>query len=905
MDAARLQRIQEIFHAVSESAPSERDAFLAEACKGDETLREQVVSLLAGVSSESGPFQRQAISLLAEAIDIDLSPGESLGPYRIESRLGEGGMGKVYKARDTRLRRIVALKISKFEFNQRFEREARAVAALNHPNICTLYDIGPNYLVMEFVDGVELKGPFPFAKAIDYACQILSALDAAHRKSIIHRDLKPANILVTKSGVKVLDFGLAKSAASEEELSAGNATTAITSEGTIAGTLHYMAPEQLQGGEIDTRADLFSFGCVLYEMLTGKRAFDGSNAASVIAAVMERPAPSVSKIAPISLDRALQHCLDKDRENRWQNARDLMLELQSQAEAPPPASRRRRERVLAVAAAGLLAAAGAWGWLRPRPAGTRPPALAFTISDPVPSSSRRPAIAPDGSYIVDGVLVRPLNSVKTEVAHNLLGGSTGIRGEPFWSPDSKWMAFPSIKQLLKVHMPDGAPEVIADLPGALRGGAWAADGSIIVAVTGGSGDLYLLPPEGKRFERLNVPDLKNGRISFPEFVAGGPDFLFLFQELDSDGEIYLARLENHKVGALKRIMKNQTAPHYDVEGGRLMFVSGDNLYAQELSLRKRSVIGEPELIQKGVASAPGMGLADFAVSRSGILAWRPGTAAASRLTAFDRDGNPTGMTGPPGEFIGVRMSPDESHILTLSAGGSSQLLGIGRPDLLKLGTIRWLAWSADGSRLFGSDNSRIFERLVSGEVEARPVAATPDILAVEDVSADGKVALYTTNRFSVYTVRLDAGLQTKPKPVVDTGELIYNPRFTPDGQSITYDVIAENQSLGIFIQPLGGPGLRRQIVESGRYAVWRGDGKEILYVDGTQIWSIPVSGPAGNPQFGEPRALFKIHPDSESVIGREFIAVLRDGSRIFYPQEIEQPQDSKVIQVRSGWEKRP
>jgi len=263
---------------------------------------------------------------------MPLSAGERLGPYEILAPIGAGGMGDVYKARDTRLDRTVAIKVSKTEFSERFEREARAVAALNHPNICTLHDVGSNYLVMEYIGGTPLKGPLPLDQALRYAAQICDALDAAHKKGITHRDLKPANILVTKQGIKLLDFGLAKlNTAVTKPMTDATLTMALTGKNEIVGTLYYMSPEQLQsqatGQEIDGRSDIFSFGLVLYEMLTGKRAFEGTSPASVIAAIMERPAPSISDIAPPLLDRVLARCLQKDREARWQSARDIKAAL--------------------------------------------------------------------------------------------------------------------------------------------------------------------------------------------------------------------------------------------------------------------------------------------------------------------------------------------------------------------------------------------------------------------------------------------------------------------------------------------------------------------------------------------------------------------------------------------------
>src|ERR1700687_3739839 len=287
---------------------------------------------------------------------MPLQPGDKLGPYEILAPIGKGGMGEVYRAHDPRLKRDVAIKVSAAQFSERFEREAQAIAALNHPNICQLYDVGPNYLVMEYIEGTPLKGPLPVDQALKYAVQICDALDAAHKKGITHRDLKPANILVAKAAIKLLDFGLAKLGTSgigqAPKPDDATLTMALTGKNEIVGTLYYMSPEQLQaqanGQEIDGRSDIFSFGLVLYEMLTGKRAFEGSSPASVIAAIMERPAPSVADVAPAALDGVLKRCLEKDPENRWQTARDLRAELEriasgsgESAVAPVAVSRRR------------------------------------------------------------------------------------------------------------------------------------------------------------------------------------------------------------------------------------------------------------------------------------------------------------------------------------------------------------------------------------------------------------------------------------------------------------------------------------------------------------------------------------------------------------------------------------
>src|SRR5579864_9113047 len=335
---------------------------------------------------------------------MPLSPQTRLGPYEILAPIGVGGMGEVYKARDPRLDRIVAVKVSNEKFSDRFGREARAIAALNHPHICTLHDVGPNYLVMEYLEGQPIKGPLPLDQALKYASQICYALDAAHHKGITHRDLKPGNILLTKPGVKVLDFGLAKMeppVATEETV-----TATLTGKGHILGTLQYMSPEQLHGQDADARSDIFSFGLVLYEMLTGKRAFEGSSPASVIAAIMERPAPSIADVAPPALERILKRCLAKDPDERWQTARDLKSELEwiasssGQAIASPAPSPSRLGWKAGIAAAVLALVAGAGWYLATRPADGQKTSVRLTIPLlPGQEITSYPAITRDGKTI--------------------------------------------------------------------------------------------------------------------------------------------------------------------------------------------------------------------------------------------------------------------------------------------------------------------------------------------------------------------------------------------------------------------------------------------------------------------------------------------------------------------------
>src|SRR5271170_5940693 len=393
---------------------------------------------------------------------MPLSAGDKLGPYEIIAPIGAGGMGEVYKARDTRLDRMVAVKVSNEQFSERFEREARAVAALNHSNICTLHDVGPNYLVMEYVEGAVLKGPLPIDQALKYAAQICDALDAAHKKNITHRDLKPANILVTKSGVKLLDFGLAK-VGTPLDAGEGTKTLALTGKGEILGTFQYMSPEQINGQEAGPESDIFSFGLVLYEMLTGKRAFDGSTPASVIAAILVRPAPSVADVAPPALDRVLKRWLEKDPEKRWQSARDLKAEIDCIGKEPEPGKNAplpSRFSWVAWGVAAFLLVLAAWGWYRATRPVEEPRVLKMSVLPPEKSAllGDIPAVSPDGQRVAlvvslegkTSLWVRDLGSLEARALPGTEGASL-----PFWSPDSHILGFFANGKLRKTDVAGG------------------------------------------------------------------------------------------------------------------------------------------------------------------------------------------------------------------------------------------------------------------------------------------------------------------------------------------------------------------------------------------------------------------------------------------------------------------
>jgi len=853
---------------------------------------------------------------------MPVSAGTRIGAFEILAPLGAGGMGEVYRASDTKLGREVAIKVLPQsvahdpERLARFEREAKVLASLNHPNIAHIYGVEDGALVMELVEGDEPRGPLEWDQAWKIASQIADALEYAHERGVIHRDLKPANILVTPEGtVKLLDFGLAKAIEDRAEFVAdpGNSPTftiGATSAGMILGTAAYMAPEQARGKAADRRCDIWSFGATLFELVSGKRAFPGDSATETLAMVLKVDPDWTALPArtPAPARRLIEYCLKKERSERLQAIGDARLLLL----APPETPRSDSTRIAGWqywALASVLASAAAWGWLRPQPKAPLAKSFTLTIVPPkgtdLPSTGSDigvPQVSPDGAYVLEGRLLRNLRFLRMEPMPSL----AGLSNQPFWSADSKWVAFPSAgRQLLRVRLPDGPPEVMAQPPGQYRGGSWAQDGTILIAA---AQSLYVLPPGGA-LSRVEVPGLRDGRFLYPEFLPDSPDFLFAFRpDGDAEARIFLARLRNSEVVSLVKIMQNMTAAHYTSSGGgRILFVRNDNLYSQRLNLKERKLEGDSELVQSAVASAPGVGSADFSVSRSGLVAWRPGAQALSQVVVFDRQGKRVGTFGPPNDFNYLRLSPDETHLLAHSNDSGSQLLERDQPGMFGLEEVAWLVWSPDGSRLLGSRGSHIVERSVSGVGSVHTLTEAPNINFLEDISPDGKAILYSSNSpgdRSVFAIRLDGGRGARSIPIVQTGEQILNVRFSPDGRWIVYNAeSAGGARLGVFVQPFPGPGLRRQLSSTGDFPVWRKDGKEILYVDPKpdRISAIPVSELSGDVRFGPPAVLFAVPPTMNWVVGRNPMAVTHDGSRIMIPLALPQPEDSNVIHIRSGW----
>ena len=587
---------------------------------------------------------------------MSLAPGARLGPYEILAPIGAGGMGEVYKARDTRLDRIVAVKVSQAQFSERFENEARAVAALNHPHICQLYDIGPDYLVMEFVDGTPLKGPLPIEKALEFGVQILDALDAAHQKGITHRDLKPNNILVSKKGTKLLDFGLAKQFTTLKEADA-TLTQALTGQGQILGTWQYMSPEQLQGKPADPRSDLFSFGCVLYETLTGKRAFEGQSAASVVAAILERPAPSIAGVAPPALDRIMRRALAKQPEDRWQSARDIKHAIDDlDMEPPSKPSPGRRWWPLAIGAPTLLAVAALAIMNR-----GAAPAEPYNLSISAPPGITYEfsvgrggiAISPDGRTVAfaaqDTLWVRPLGGRE---ARKLPG--TDRAYYPFFSPDGKSVAYFDRSRLMKIDLESGAVTEVTSIDGgAGRGGTWNEDGTILFASINRS--IYRVSDSGGSPSRVTTVDLNRGENAhyFPSFLPDGEHFLYAIRSYEvANNGIFAGSLRDPLVKVkVASVFSNATfIPPSAGRGGYLLYCRDGKLMAQPFeastlrTTRDPTVLGEPGVL-------PNQSMANFAASRDGTVVIGSAGLNKDRMIWLDTAGKELSAVGAPDSFL--------------------------------------------------------------------------------------------------------------------------------------------------------------------------------------------------------------------------------------------------------------
>jgi Tol biopolymer transport system component/predicted Ser/Thr protein kinase len=840
-------------------------------------------------------------------------PGRRLGPYEILSAIGAGGMGEVYRARDTRLDRIVAIKVlpphlaDRSDLRERFDREAKTIASLNHPHICTLYDTGHqdeiDFLVMEYLEGETLaqrllKGPLPIQQLLQYAIEIADALDKAHRKGITHRDLKPGNVMLTKSGTKLLDFGLAKLTLEKPAVPYSELPTVrdgITAEGTILGTLQYMAPEQVEGKEADARTDIFAFGVVVYEMATGKKAFEGKTSASVMSKILQVDPPSMASLQPMTppaLDRVVKRCLAKDPDERWQSANDLTNELKWVAEGNSPAGApsgtrvgptRQLRRLAMVAGLACLVVVGvALRSLMHTPLTLARPTVRLVMTLPANDqlalgANLEPiALAPDGSRLVyvgirGGVRQLFARMVNSFVDATPIPGTEGATSV-FFSPDGQSIGFVANSggpgaDLRKVSLSGGAPLAVAGVISD-RGASWDSDDTIIFTPYTNVG-VYRIPAAGGTPKPLTIPDRKAGEYGhlWPQILPGGRAVLYTIWTgvggIDR-ARIAVLSLEN---GKQKVLIEGGTYARY-VPSGHIVYARAGGLLAVPFDLRRLEVTGAPVSILEGVALDPNFGVAFFSISGEGSLAYVPGglRGADATMVWVDRKGTVQPLPTPPRGYDTPRLSPDGQR-LAVGINGSNPGLWIydlARGTLTRLieaGVISpYPLWTPDGKRLtfkspigdpfniywMPADGSGAPERLTTGENIKWPGSWSPDGRVLEFVEAN------PTN-FGIQLLNLEG--DRKPQSFAQTQITKMSGVFSPDGRWIAYRS-SESGHAEIEVQPYPGPGGKWQIsTDGGTEPVWNRNGREIFYRNGDKMMAVDVTT---QPTFsaGKPKMLF-------------------------------------------------
>ncbi len=850
---------------------------------------------------------------------MPLAAGKRLGPYEILAPLGAGGMGEVYRARDTRLDRTVAVKVlpthlsSSPEIRQRFEREARTVSQLAHPHICALYDVGHQdataYLVMEYLEGDTLadrlsaRGALPLELALRYGIEIANALDAAHRHGIVHRDLKPGNVMLTPSGVKVLDFGLAKALAPTSSASALTALPdekPLTATGTLLGTVHYMAPEQLEGREADARTDIFALGLVLYQMVTGKRAFGGATQASLIGAILrDEPTPvsRVQPLAPRSLDRLVSTCLAKEPDERWQTARDVALQLegirQERSAAEPvsagvPARRRRAAMPWALTAAAVALAIFAWtvgsrqGADAPRTLTSflpPPPGTTFHVYGANPGAF---ALSPDGRRLAFGarnadgssrLWVRDLAALE---AYPVPGGEDPLY--VFWSPDSRSLGF-FAKGRLKVVEASPSPPPPRELAEVIeaRGGSWGPDGTILYAPNSAS-PLLRVPATGGTPRPATDLDEAAREVShrWPHFLPDGRRFLYEVRQAGPDPNaplrgphaILVRSLDGHEK---RPILSEHTNAVY-VAPGYLLFRRGNSLMAAPCDPRSLALEGEPRILAPGIEGFAATGFALFSVAAD-LLVYSPLVETPeSRMVWLDRSGRELATVGSPGDIGHLALSPDGRSAVAsqLQEPSPPELwqfdTGVGRGVRLTRDDTPQLipVFSADGRRLFFSSFSGgpwdLWEMTLPGGDAAKVILQSPSSKTPNDVSPDGRHLVYRefNDRTRGYLMVLPLVEERRPWIFLATADDESNADFSPDGRWVAY-VSDESGRQEVYAASFPEPTRRVRVSsEGGIQPRWSRDGKELFYVRSGRLMAVAVERQGEEPGFGESRSLFSL-----------------------------------------------
>jgi eukaryotic-like serine/threonine-protein kinase len=873
--------------------------------------------------------------------------GTKLGPYEIQAALGAGGMGEVYRARDTRIDRTVAIKTlpshmaSNPDLRLRFDREARAISSLNHPNICALYDIGQqdgiDFLVMEYLEGESLsalleKGPLPTADLLRIAIQIADALDKAHRQGLVHRDLKPANIVLTKNGAKLLDFGLAKWQAStmaEGMASITRTSSPLTGEGAIVGTFQYMSPEQLEGKEADSRSDLFSFGVVLYEMATGKRPFEGKSQASLIASIMKedpRPISAIQPMTPPALERVVKQCLAKEPDDRWQTAGDLKRELNwivqggSQIGVPTAVAVRRRRRLHAswIVAAVTSVAAIALALmivLRPKPS------LNVARYDIPPSASMRtmrwPKISPDGLTIAflgsdtlgkDMIWVRPISSL----TYYPLPGTEGA-WRPFWSPDSRYLAFTAGGQLKKVAASGGPVQLIGETKGGFDG-SWGSQN--IVLFDGANQDsIRGVPVAGGPVTGVTSIN-HTGHEQYhcwPSFLPDGKHFVFLVatdSALAVGSQSFVAKIGALDSKEVKPLFLSDSKVEYD-RAGYLVYVLNGILMARRFDANKLELKGEPAPIAEHIVTQNGG--AGFSVSNTGVLVYQPqGGLAASELVWIDRNGKELSKIGNPAPYRDVSISPDGKRLAYAFLDPQLNTEDIWVRDLVRDVSSRltfdpkddiWPFWSPDQTRIaFASNRSGTFcvmSKLSNGTGSDEFIYKDTDGVHTgpSQWSRDGKylaVGRYVQGQWDAGVIDVAT---RKCRWVLTTNFNEQYPALSPDGRYMAYQS-DETGVYQVYVLDLAGTGGKWQISNTfGVNPTWRSDGKELFYFSRGNLLALTVSTGA-NFEAGTPVKLFDTKLEMSGYRGRRY-DVSSDGQRFLLNRQLGATTQSGFVVVEN------
>jgi len=877
---------------------------------------------------------------------MPLAPGTPLGPYEIGAPLGAGGMGEVYRARDTRLERTVAIKILPAQFSsdlvrkQRFEREAKTISNLNHPHICVLHDIGHqggiDYLVMECVEGETLakrleKGPLPLEQVLKLGAQIADALDKAHRGGVVHRDLKPANIMLTSTGAKLLDFGLAKSVAplaSLATLTAAKQESPVTEHGTIVGTFQYMSPEQVEGKEVDGRSDIFSLGAVLYEMVTQKKAFEGKSQLSVASAILEKeptPIGTVKPMTPAALEHTIKKCLTKNPEERWQSARDLADELRWIMESGPQmpgsgasaAKTRSRERSAWLVAGGLsIALIATLVWWR----NSKPAQQSMYFQAPVPFSAHDIAIAPNGHTLA--VVAYSEAARKNEIWIYELGSGnansvadTEGASYPFWSADGRNIAFFADGKLKTLEVPGGPVQVLCDAPSG-RGGAWNQDGVIVFTPEASpGGGLYRVSASGGTPEQISTPDPARGEQShrWAVFLPDGRHYLYMaanFAGRKNVNAIFAGSLGSNE----KHFVVEASGNAAYAAPGYLLFPREKTLLAQRFDLKRFALIGDPTAVLTDIQYQPQVRRAVFAVSDNDVLVGQTGAGIAfSQPLWFDRKGHQEGAVGKAGVYGSVFIAANGRSVAVDSTDMTSLNTDVWTYELQRESAQRLTfdpgfdvvpIWSPDASRLVFSSNWGEHVDLYmknSDGAETEKVIVHDEFNKIpSDWFRNGEYILYTRGP-DLWFLTLPA---LKSTLFIKAPSIVRNGQFSPDGKWVAY---ASNETGKWEIYVTSFPDARGKWQVStggGEEPRWRGDGKELFYISSdSKMMAVPVTIGA-NFDAGAPLALFQAVPRQPVSTNDQFVYdVARDGQRFLILTQVKRPE-SRPMSVILNWSAR-